>query len=198
MSGKNLQDALEKLKEAENREAEWTAACSERDGINEKISRLRASIEITELARKILPKAAPAVAQYLCDDIATSAQGIFNKINTDPIALAWNAENYGLLITPGERRFAMLSGGEQTKLALALTLAMIEKLGRLRFCIFDEPTYGVDADSRHSLADAILAARDAATLDQLILVSHDEAFEGRIDYTVMLAKSALGTRVVES
>jgi hypothetical protein len=30
--------------------------------------------------------------------------------------------NYSLRVTPGDRRFAMLSGGEQTKLALAMTL----------------------------------------------------------------------------
>lgn len=198
VTARNLQEALETLQAAEVREAEWTAACREREVIIERISRLRASIEITELARKLLPKAAPAVAQYLCNDIAAAAQALFNKINPDPIALAWNAENYGLLITPGDRRFAMLSGGEQTKLALSLTLAMIEKLGRLRFCIFDEPTYGVDADSRQNLAEAILEAVEAAKLDQLILVSHDEAaFESHIDYTVKLTKTAAGTRVME-
>ena len=34
-----------------------------------------------------------------------------------------------------------------------MTLAMIEEFSGLRFCIFDEPTYGVDADSRHKLAE---------------------------------------------
>jgi exonuclease SbcC len=113
--------------------------------------------------------------------------------------LSWDAERYGLTIAPGDRRFAMLSGGEQTKLALALTLAMIEEFGGLRFCIFDEPTYGVDAESRQKLADAILSVQEAAGLDQLLLVSHDDAFEGKIEHTILLTKSvAFGSAVASA
>ena len=90
----------------------------------------------------------------------------------------------------------MLSGGEQTKLALAMTLAMIQEFCGLKFCVFDEPTYGVDGDSRLKLAEAILAAQQAAGFDQLLLVSHDDAFDGRIEHTVRLSKSTSGTLLV--
>jgi len=136
------------------------------------------------------------LAQHLCNRIATRAQGIYNQINSDPIELKWDADRYSLRVTPGERRFAMLSGGEQTKLALAMTLSMIEEFSGLKFCIFDEPTYGVDAESRHKLADAILQAQEAAGLNQLLLVSHDDAFEGKIEHAILLEKSATsGTAV---
>ena len=103
---------------------------------------------------------------------------------------------YSLRVTPGDRRFAMLSGGEQTKLALAMTLAMIQNFSGLGFCIFDEPTYGVDAESRERLADAILKSEEAANLEQLIVVSHDEVFNGIIEQSVVLNKRAdLGTEV---
>jgi len=93
-----------------------------------KISRLKAAGNLAKIAGKVLKDAAPVVAQHLCSRIAASAQRIFNRINPDPIELEWKAEpQYGLRITPGDRRFAMLSGGEQTKLALAMTLAMIEE-----------------------------------------------------------------------
>jgi exonuclease SbcC len=165
--------------------------------VSAEIGRCEAAKDLTELARKTLKDTAPAVAQHLCSRIATRAQRVFNQINPEPIALSWNAENYSLCVTPGDRRFAMLSGGEQTKLALAMTLAMIEEFSGLRFCIFDEPTYGVDADSRHKLADAILQAQETAGFDQLLLVSHDDAFEGKIEHAVLLEKSAaLGTSVV--
>jgi DNA repair protein SbcC/Rad50 len=131
------------------------------------MDRLQAAIDITDLARRLLQKAAPAVAQHLCNRIAAKAQVLYNTINPDPIELSWDAHHYSVKIVPGDRRFAMLSGGEQTKLALALTLAMIEEFGGLSFCIFDEPTYGVDADSRQKLADAIIEAQSAAGLDQL-------------------------------
>jgi len=132
------------------------------------------------------------VAQHVCQRIAGRAQQIFNQINTDPVELEWNSERYSLRIAPGERRFAMLSGGEQTKLALAMTLAMIQEFCGLKFCVFDEPTYGVDADSRHKLADAIVRLQDANEhkLDQILLVSHDDAFEGKIENVVRIQKTA--------
>ena len=109
--------------------------------------------------------------------------------------LEWDAKAYSLRVQPGDRRFAMLSGGEQTKLALAMTLTMIEDFSRLKFCVFDEPTYGVDAESREKLAAAIVEAQAAAGLDQLLLVSHDDAFDGKIEHVVLLQKTAAGTQV---
>jgi exonuclease SbcC len=193
----SLATEKEQLSKEEKRFKEWEEAGKERDRIATEIGRCEAAKEITELARKTLRDSAPAVAQHLCNRIANRAQGIFNEINPDPVELGWDAERYSLRVKPGDRRFAMLSGGEQTKLALAMTLAMIEEFSGLRFCIFDEPTYGVDADSRHKLADAIIQAQQAAGLNQLLLVSHDDAFEGKSEHAILLEKSAtLGTGVV--
>ena len=193
----SLASEKDKLTKEAKRFKEWEDACKELERVSTEIGRCEAAMAITELARRTLRDTAPAVAQHLCNRIATRAQGVFNQINSDPIELGWDAERYSLRVTPGDRRFAMLSGGEQTKLALAMTLAMIEEFSGLRFCIFDEPTYGVDADSRHKLADAILQAQEAAGLNQLLLVSHDDAFEGKIEHAVLLEKSAVsGTGVV--
>lgn len=186
----NLENARKELKKEEARFLEWEIANKEGERIREDIERNQAASALTELARKTLRDTAPAVAQHVCDRIAAKAQGLFNQINPEPVQMAWDAKNYSLRITPGDRRFAMLSGGEQTKIALTLTLAMIEAFSNLRFCIFDEPTYGVDADSRSKLADAILAAQSAANLDQLLLVSHDDAFEGKIEHAILLQKSS--------
>jgi len=192
----SLATEKERLTKEEKRFKEWEVACKDRERICTEIGRCEAAIKITELARKKLRDTAPAVAQHLCNRIATRAQGIYNQINSDPIELKWDADRYSLRVTPGERRFAMLSGGEQTKLALAMTLSMIEEFSGLKFCIFDEPTYGVDAESRHKLADAILQAQEAAGLNQLLLVSHDDAFEGKIEHAILLEKSATsGTAV---
>jgi exonuclease SbcC len=193
----SLETEKKALKKEEKRFQDWEEACKERDRVMMEIGRCEAAMELTELARKTLRDTAPAVAQHLCSRIAKRAQGVFNQINPDPIKLAWDSERYSLRVTPGDRRFAMLSGGEQTKLALAMTLAMIEEFSGLRFCVFDEPTYAVDADSRQKLADAIIQAQEAAGLDQLILVSHDDAFEGKIEHAILLEKSTtLGTAVV--
>ena len=192
----NLVHAKAELSKQKMRFKEWTEALREQAQISQDIARIGAAIDLTELARKTLRDAAPAVAQHLCNRISARAQVVFNRINPDPVELTWDAERYSLRITPGDRRFAMLSGGEQTKLALAMTLAMVEEFSRLRFCIFDEPTYGVDADSRSKLADAILEVHKAAGLDQLLLVSHDDAFEGKVEHAILLKKSAVSGTVV--
>jgi exonuclease SbcC len=191
-----LQQAKRELERDEQRLREYELALTERNAIRSELARLDAAIALTEKARAILKNAAPHVAQHLCRRIAARAQQIFNNINHEPAELEWNSERYSLRIHPGDRRFAMLSGGEQTKLALAMTLAMIQEFSGLKFCVFDEPTYGVDGDSRIKLADAILAAQDAAGFDQLILVSHDDVFDGRIEHTVRLTKTAAGTHPV--
>ena len=189
--------AQNELKKEKERLKQWKEACAERDRIENEAGRQRASAQLSKMAAKILKDAAPAVAQHLCSRIAANAQRIFNQLNQEPIELEWKAEpHYSLRIIPGNRRFAMLSGGEQTKLALAMTLAMIQEFSGLQFAVFDEPTYAVDSESRQKLADAILEAQKAAGLEQLIVVSHDDAFEGKIENVVMLRKTAAGTELV--
>jgi DNA repair protein SbcC/Rad50 len=190
LAQKALRDAESDLSKERERLKQWQEACRERDQLFHEMGRFTAAAQVSKLAAKTLKASAPAVAQQLCRRIAGRAQSLFNQINQEPIELEWNAEpQYALRISPGDRRFAMLSGGEQTKLALAMTLAMIQEFSALRFAVFDEPTYAVDAESREKLAEAILEAQRAAGLEQLIIVSHDDAFEGKIDNIVFLRKS---------
>ena len=195
----HLENARHEMEREEGRFQQWQEACARRDEIVLEIKRLEAAVDLTELARVALRDSAPIVAQQLCDRIAGRAQQIFSQVNHDPVELKWEAApRYSLRVIPGDRRFAMLSGGEQTKLALAMTLAMIQELSELRFCIFDEPTYGVDAESREKLGNALLEVQKAAELEQLILVSHDSAFDGKIEHTIFLRKTAAdGTEIVQ-
>ena len=188
----NLDNAKRELQREEERFREWQEACARKDEIGHEIGRLKAAIELTELARVVLRDSAPAVAQLICERIAGRAQRIFNQVNHDPEGLMWEAApRYSLRVIPGERRFAMLSGGEQTKLALAMTLAMIQEFCGLRFCIFDEPTYGVDAESREKLGEVMLEVQKASGLEQLILVSHDDAFDGKIENSIFCKRQLL-------
>ncbi|GEM_PF-440383 len=186
------ESARKEVKREGTRFAEWQTACQEKETALAGRRKLEACAQLTQKARQILQKAAPLVAERVCHRIAGRAQQIFNQINPEPIELEWSAERYSLRIDPGERRFAMLSGGEQTKIALAMTLAMIQEFSGLNFCVFDEPTYGVDADSREKLADAIVRLQHAgeSRLDQLLLVSHDDAFEGKTENVVFIRKTA--------
>jgi exonuclease SbcC len=192
----NRNSAQESLNLEEQRYAEWKQAYIAKNQILEQIDRFIATKKLGEIARNTLKQTAPIVAQHLCNTIAARAQKIFNLTNSEPIELLWYANRYSLRIVPGERRFAMLSGGEQNKLALAMVLAMIEEFSNLQLCIFDEPTYGIDANSRGKLAEAILTAQDAARMEQLIIVSHDDIFESQIEHYIPLTKtSTYGTEI---
>jgi exonuclease SbcC len=195
---RELETARNDLQKENARLNQWKEACAEREKLENETARLRAATQLSKLAAKLLKDAAPSVAQHLCSRIAANAQRIFNQINQEAIELEWKAEpHYGLRVSPGDRRFAMLSGGEQTKLALAMTLAMIQEFSGLQFVVFDEPTYAVDSDSRQKLADAIIEAQKAAALEQLIVVSHDDSFEGKIEHVIVLNKhAALGTQPI--
>jgi exonuclease SbcC len=191
----HVANAKTDLAREQKRLREYEAALKEHAVLERELGHLRAATALTQKARTLLQKAAPYVAQHICRRIAQQAQQLFNRISLEPAELEWDAKHYSLRVHPGERRFAMLSGGEQTKLALAMTLAMIRDFSGLKFCVFDEPTYGVDAESRDRLADAIVEAQAAAGFEQVLLVSHDDVFDGKIEHVVLLKKTAAGTQV---
>ena len=64
------------------------------------------------------------------------------------------------------RRLGELSGGQQQRAYLAKALA-----GEPDLLVLDEPTTGVDAESRHRFRDALVATRDRG--GTVLLVSHE-------------------------
>ncbi|MBE7466279.1 MAG: SMC family ATPase [Planctomycetes bacterium] len=160
---------------------------------------LRGQIELHELveaqrdliddARRILRDAGPRVAQQLVRAVTERGQRLYHALSPhDPGQLIWNHETYELSVatSSGLRRFAMLSGGQKIKAVLALQIALVQQFSSTGLCIFDEPTYGLDAESRQLLAAAVVDAQRISRFEQLIVVSHDDAFDGHVEHTVQL------------
>lgn len=198
---RDVEQLIEQINEADIKLKELKEAQSFLAILLKQKNSIHASLTITAKARSILRDAAPELAKCLCETVTQSAQSIFNNLHHDPSSIHWDSDNYNLSVQTmtGLHRFPALSGGEQTKLALSMTLGIIQEFINCKFCIFDEPTYGIDADSRNKLADSILLIQSICKFEQLILVSHDEAFDGKIDNVIELQKNPLsGTEVVET
>jgi lincosamide and streptogramin A transport system ATP-binding/permease protein len=79
------------------------------------------------------------------------------------------------------RPFLTLSGGEQTKIQLALLFAKEE-----RFLLIDEPTNHLDARGREVVAKYLNGKKG------FILVSHDREFiNGSVDHILAIEKSKI-------
>lgn len=104
--------------------------------------------------------------------------------NKDPLDPAWLMEVLGLEGV-AKTTYRRLSGGQQQRLSLALAL-----IGRPEMIFLDEPTAGMDAQSRRAVWDLIRALkRDGVTV---ILTTHlmDEA-ESLADYVAIIDHGSL-------
>ncbi|MBI3831190.1 MAG: SMC family ATPase [Planctomycetes bacterium] len=149
---------------------------------------LDARRELLEHARKTLRDAGPKVAEHLVHAVNARAQRIYTALSpNDPGQLDWQTD-YELRVATsnGTRRFAMLSGGQKVKAALAIQIALVQQFSAAGLCVFDEPTYALDAESRGLLAEAIAEAQAVTKFEQLFVVSHDDAFDGHVEHTVSL------------
>ena len=104
--------------------------------------------------------------------------------NKDPLDPAWLMEVLGLEGV-AKTTYRRLSGGQQQRLSLALAL-----IGRPELIFLDEPTAGMDAQSRRAVWDLIRALkRDGVTV---ILTTHlmDEA-ESLADHVAIIDHGSL-------
>lgn len=104
--------------------------------------------------------------------------------NADPIDPAWLMDTLGLNKV-AKTTYRRLSGGQQQRLSLALAL-----IGRPEMIFLDEPTAGMDAQSRHAVWGLVEALkRDGVTV---ILTTHlmDEA-ERLADNVVIIDRGSV-------
>ena len=103
-------------------------------------------------------------------------------VETDGRNLRTYLASFGFREEAADRKVGDLSGGEQTRLALAKTLAMPVNL-----LILDEPTNHLDLKSKEVLQDAINEFEGT-----VILVSHDRSFlDGVVNKVLEVSKGSM-------
>ncbi|MFN3476473.1 MAG: AAA family ATPase [Candidatus Methylomirabilales bacterium] len=174
---------LQKVKELEQVMEELAALKRQHkraEGIHQLVAFLRA---------RILNRAGAPIARRYREHISREADRIYQQISREATTLEWG-EGYEVLLRDGPgkvRIFRQLSGGEKMSAALAIRIALIHRLSNLGIGFFDEPTPHLDQEHRQSLAKLIPGLR--GELQQLFVVSHDDAFESEIEHHICLAKT---------
>ena len=208
---KELEEKRRELIELEAREKELRARkelvrerlrdCEERlERIEEKRKRAERAARLVKLVN-LLRSAYRSVQPHLRTEIVRLASAYVQRV-LDEIS---GPEGASVLVEIGqdytptvkvngrERSIAHLSGGERTLLALAYRigmghLIMQARTGRgLEFLMLDEPTesLGREDQSVDRLADALSRLR---AVEQIIAVSHSEAFAERANHVIRVEK----------
>jgi exonuclease SbcC len=151
--------------------------------------RLGKVLETTTFIRETLREAAPRVARNYVHFVSLEANQLYREISGKiDQSLEWS-DDYGIVVDEEgyKRPFLSLSGGEQMAAALSVRLAILKQLSDIRIAFFDEPTTNMDAERRENLAQEISRIKN---FDQLFVISHDDTFEGYVDQTVRVRRSA--------
>lgn len=150
--------------------------------------RLQSVAETTDFIRSTLREAAPLVARNYVHHVSLEANQMFREILGDAESTLKWTDDYGIVLEHGghDRPFQSLSGGEQMAAALAVRLALLKQLSDIHIAFFDEPTANMDAERRENLAQQIA---NISHFDQLFVISHDDTFEGYMDYEVSVGES---------
>jgi len=97
-----------------------------------------------------------------------------------------------------ELDYSFLSGGERTAIALAYRLSLNQVINSLlsniktrNLVILDEPTDGFSSQQLDKMQDVL----NQLSIDQLILVSHEQKIEGFVDNIIRLSKENNITKV---
>jgi len=152
---------------------------SEKEKTLEIETNIKANIDmIRELMREVPPY---LVSRYLLQ-VNYDANKILQNMTTIYDEINW-MDDYEL--TMDGKVFKQLSGGEEMTAALCVRLALLKNLSKIDIAFFDEPTDGLDEDHRERLGDMISRI---SGFNQLIVISHDSAFDTIIENSIKIGK----------
>jgi exonuclease SbcC len=133
--------------------------------------------------------------ELIASRIGERANQIYQTLRgTGRESLTWD-ETYQIVVQDGSQHkpFGNLSGGEKMAAALAVRLAIMERVSPLDIAFLDEPTANLDSEKKNNLVRQ-LERLDA--FEQLCVISHDDTFESMTEYTVNLEKPDRESHVV--
>ncbi|MGH2459260.1 MAG: AAA family ATPase, partial [Chloroflexota bacterium] len=146
--------------------------------------------------RHAVRAAGPEITRRLLARISRMATRInADVLNQSGIELEWTTDYEIITRRGGETRgFAQLSGGEQMAAALAVRLAILRDVSNVRIAFLDEPTAHLDQERRANLGDQVQRLQG---FDQLVVISHDDTFDGLFGHVIRIGRENGRSRVIE-
>ncbi len=146
---------------------------------------------LAEKIRKLLGVMGPEMASRYRKFIATRATEKYRALTQKVDIVKWSDDYDVHLISPiegssSDRRFSLLSGGEQMVVALAIRAALTETFSSTKFAIFDEPTVNLDEERRRSLSEYLPKLFE--NMEQILVVTHDETFREMAEKVINIKK----------
>lgn len=152
--------------------------------------------QLAATLRQAIRAAGPEITRQLLTRISRMASRINAEIlNQAGVELEWTDTYEIVTKRQGETRgFAQLSGGEQMAAALAVRLAILRDLSNVRVAFLDEPTAHLDQERRTNLGDQVQRLQG---FDQLVVISHDDTFDGLFGHVIRIGRENGRSRVLE-
>jgi len=186
----NLSDARSELDDLYEKQ-------SEKEALEAEIAEIERDKRFAGWSRNTLQQGAADLRDLITTEIGHRANEVFQQLRGNPTeTLVWDKTyNLRVRVKGQDKPFDSLSGGEKMAAALAVRLAILERLASVGMAFLDEPTANLDTEKKQNLVNQLESLEG---LGQLTVVSHDRTFEAMTERAVVLEKDETDevTRVV--
>lgn len=189
----NLESLVKEKTKLGDELSRMDAIKSEIRGLKSKLDRYEKGYHIIRFIRfQLLNRAGEELAERYVRSISAEASRIYREVSKENVMLEWG-KDYEIIFNSKEgkrtrkRTFKQLSGGEQMTAALAVRMALMNSLSKVRLGIFDEPTINMDTERKDNFAHAISALTN--NFNQLFIISHDDTFDAITERIIVVEKT---------
>jgi len=161
---------------------------SEKEALDAEIAEIERDKRFAGWSRNTLQQGAADLRELITTEIGHRANEVFQQLRGNPTeTLVWDKTyNLRVRVKGQDKPFDSLSGGEKMAAALAVRLAILERLASVGMAFLDEPTANLDTEKKQNLVNQLESLEG---LGQLTVVSHDRTFEAMTERAVVLEKT---------